>query len=557
MDNQQLKKTKMRNTLKYTFLSAVFLGFVACDVDNTLPEIKGDAENTIALEAGSADFSKYVAVGASFTAGFTDGALFKAAQENSFPNTLAKKFAMVNGGTFVQPLMNDNIGGFTIGGVVKGDPRFYFNGSGPTRLSATPTTEISSIQTGAFNNMGIPGLKSYHLGVKGYGALAGLPNANPYFIRMASSPMASVLEDVMAQAPTFFSLSEIGGNDVLTYSAAGGVGADQTGNVDPTTYGPADITDPNVFAAAFSGTVDALTAGGAKGVIANLPYITSLPYFTTVPHAPLDPSDPAFGAQIPTLNSVFGAINGVFAAIGVPERAIVFVTDAANPVIIKDEALDDKTAQIVGALLASPTFPPFVANFGLPTDATTLQKVAGLLGSYYGQARQATAKDLLVLPSSSIIGKVNTASVQSLMAQGLPQQLAGMFSAEGVSLPLEDKWVLTEDESTKVKIATDAYNVTIKNVADAKGLAFVDFNAILQEASTTGLNYDTYNLTTSLVTGGLVGLDGIHLTGRGYALMANKMLEAIDNTYGSNFVEAKDGLAKANDYPTNYSPTLQ
>ena len=177
----------MRNTLKYTFLSAVFLGFVACDVDNTLPEIKGDAENTIALEAGSADFSKYVAVGASFTAGFTDGALFKAAQENSFPNTLAKKFAMVNGGTFVQPLMNDNIGGFTIGGVVKGEPRFYFNGSGPTRLSATPTTEISSIQTGSFNNMGIPGLKSYHLGVKGYGALAGLPNANPYFIRMASS----------------------------------------------------------------------------------------------------------------------------------------------------------------------------------------------------------------------------------------------------------------------------------------------------------------------------------------------------------------------------------
>ena len=38
--------------------------------------------------------------------------------------------------------------------------------------------------------------------------------------------------------------------------------------------------------------------------------------------------------------------------------------------------------------------------------------------------------------------------------------------------------------------------------------------------------------------------------------MANKMLEAIDATYGSNFAAGKDGLAKADNYPTNYSPTL-
>ncbi|WP_420552155.1 SGNH/GDSL hydrolase family protein [Tenacibaculum aiptasiae] len=552
----------MKNTLKYTFLSALFLGVVACDVDNTLPEIKGEAESTIPLDAGTADFSKYVAVGASFTAGFTDNALFIASQENSFPNTLAKKFAMVGGGTFTQPLMNDNIGGLLFGGMQNADgsfgPRLYFNGAGPVGLQATSTTEVGNIQTGPFNNMGVPGAKSYHLGVNGYGALAALPNANPYFVRMASSPTASILQDVLAQSPTFFSLSEIGGNDVLGYAIAGGTGVDhnETGNLNPATYGSADITNSNVFAAAFSGTVDALTATGAKGVVANLPYITSLPHFTTVPYAPLDPTDASFAAQIPTLNNVFGAINGVFAAIGVPERAITFSTTAASPVVIKDESLDNKTAEIVGALLASPTFPGFVASFGLPTDPLTLQKVAGLLGTYYGQARQATDKDLLVLPSRSIIGTVNTSSVAFLVGQGLPQTLAGMFSAEGVSLPLEDKWVLTENEVAKLKSATDAYNATIKAVADAKGLAFVDFNTILQQASTTGLSFDTYNLTTTFVTGGLVSLDGVHLTGRGYALMANKMLEAIDATYGSNFTKGKDGLAKADSYPTNYSPTL-
>ncbi|WGH74795.1 G-D-S-L family lipolytic protein [Tenacibaculum tangerinum] len=549
----------MKNTIKYTFLSALFLGFTACDVDNSLPEIEGEAENTIALQAGSADFSNYVAIGASFTSGYTDGALFMAAQQNSFPNILASKFEMVGGGDFTQPMMDDNIGGLVMGPNVIQEPRFYFNGSGPARLSATPTTELTNIKAGPYNNMGVPGLKSFHLGFEGYGALAALPNANPYYIRMASAPMSSVIKDALMQQPTFFTVSEIGGNDVLGYSIAGGAGEDhnETGNIDPTTYGTNDITNSNVFAAVFSGTVDALTAAGAKGVVANLPYVTSLPYFTTIPYAPLDPSNPDFGAQIPTLNSVYGAINGVFAAIGVPERAIVFATDAASPVVIKDESLEDKTAQIVGALLASPTFPPFVASFGLPTDATTLQKVAGLLGTYYGQARQATENDLIVLPSSRIIGTVNTSSVGFLMSQGLPQQLAGMFSVEGVSLPLEDKWVLTEDEVGRVKTATDSYNATIKAVAEAKGLAFVDFKAVLQEASTVGLEFGTYNLNTSLVTGGLVSLDGIHLTGRGYALMANEILSAIDATYGSNFTVGKDGLAMPDDHPTNYSPTLQ
>ena len=62
-------------------------------------------------------------------------------------------------------------------------------------------------------------------------------------------------------------------------------------------------------------------------------------------------------------------------------------------------------------------------------------------------------------------------------------------------------------------------------------------------------------MSTSLVFGGLVSLDGIHLTSRGYALMANKILEAIDAKYGSNF-GASGNFAKANNYPTNYPPGI-
>jgi len=557
----------MKKTIKYTFISALFLGLAACDVDNTLPEIKNPEVPVVNLDKGSADFSNYISVGASFTAGFTDGALFAIGQQNSFPNILASKFKMGNGGDFNQPLMGDNIGGLlnpaTNMAAPNAEPRFYFDPTTrtPKRLTDKPGTILGAPATNApnFHNYGIPGAKSYHFVADGYGNPAGLvtvpPTANPYFVRMAPT-QSTVIAEAASKAPTFFTMSEVGGNDVLGYAISGGIGTDQTGNIDPRTYGGSDITDPNVFAQTFTGMVNALTGTGAKGVVATVPYITSLPYFTTVPHNPLDPRTNAdLKAQIPTLNTVYGAINAVFIGAGQADRVIEFKYTQGNPVVIIDEDAPNLTAIITGALNANPQFPAFVQQFGLPAAASPL--VAELLGATYGKARPAKAEDLIILPSSSIIGEVNKANVEALKAKGLPEALAAQFSAEGVTLPLADQWVLTPQEQASIKTATDAYNTTIENVVNGNAnLALVDFKAILEEAS-KGIIFDEFNVNTSLVFGGLVGLDGIHLTGRGYALMANKILESIDGKFGSNFKDATNGLAKAADYPTNYSPALK
>lgn len=538
---------KTFKNIKYIGLLAVAISFTACsdekDFEELLDQPPTQEANLPALTSGSADFSTFVSLGASFTAGFTDGALFIAAQENSFPNTLSNKFAMTNGGAFNQPLMEDNIGGLLLGGNVVANPRLFFNGTGPEVLPATPTTDVGNslaADGSIFENVGVPGAKSTHIGLNGYASL------NPYFGRFANSPTVSMLEYAIAQNPTFFTLSEIGGNDVLGYATSGGESDTTSDNYDP-------ITPTTTFDFVFNDMVNQLTAVTPNGVVTNVPYITDLPHFTTVPHNPLDPTNPDFGPQIPLLNSIFGALNPIFEAVD-PARAIVFSTTEASPVVIKDETLDDISAIISAQLNASPTFPAFIAQFGLPAQAAPL--VANLLGATYGQTRQATPADLLVLPSSSIIGTVNEANVGALMGQGLPQALAGQFSVEGVSLPLEDKWVLLPSEQDEIQTATDAYNATIANVASTKGLALVDLNGILSQASSTGIMFDDYNLTTNLATGGLVSLDGIHLTARGYALMANKFLEAIDLTYGSNFI-ASGNVAKAEDFGVTYSPTLQ
>jgi len=105
---------------KYIGLLILALTVTACnDVDSVLEDNNIIVEEELVLPeltTGSADFSNYVALGASFTSGFTDGALFVAAQQNSFPNILSQQFESVGGGAFAQPLMNDNFGGLSFGG---------------------------------------------------------------------------------------------------------------------------------------------------------------------------------------------------------------------------------------------------------------------------------------------------------------------------------------------------------------------------------------------------------------------------------------------------------
>ena len=123
-------------------------------------------------------------------------------------------------------------------------------------------------------------------------------------------------------------------------------------------------------------------------------------------------------------------------------------------------------------------------------------------------------------------------------------------------MPLEDKWVVIPDEKTQIKNATAGYNASIQAAATSAGYAFVDANAFMQQLAAGGVTDGDHTLTANLVTGGAFSLDGVHPTSRGYALIANLFMKAIDATYGSNF-EASGNLVDIGDYPTNYSPLLQ
>lgn len=499
------------------YIAVLALGLASCE-----PELDNPVEENF-YTSGSADFSNYVAVGNSLTAGFADGALYITAQNESYPSIMAQQFGLVGGGDFNQPLMADNLGGLKLSGSQIANNRFVLsvdaNGNpGPAILAGDPSTDITNVLSGSFNNMGVPGAKSFHLVAPGYGNVAGVPTgqANPYFVRFASEPNATVVGDAIAQSPTFFSLW-IGNNDVLSFATSGGVGVDQTGNLDPTTYGSNDITDPNVFANVYSTQVDLLTGTGAKGVLVNLPDVTSLPFFTTVPFAPLSPANPDFGPLIPTLNATYAQLNGAFAFLGVPERSISFATDAASAVVIRDESLVDISAQLTQVLIGG----------GLDTPTATI------FGLQYGQARQATASDLLLLTSSGVIGQLNQTRLDQLLAFGVPAADAAQLSVNGVTWPMEDQWVLTASEQASISTAQASYNATIEALAGVNDLAFVDARSVLQQVASGGLPFDGGVVTSTFVTGGGFSLDGVHPTPRGYALTANTIIDAINAKYGS------------------------
>lgn len=486
----------MKKILALLAFFALFI--ISCSSDDNAPldptPIEPTPEN---YTAGSADFSNYVAVGNSLTAGYSDNALFIDGQTASYPNMLATSFAVAGGGEFKIPFVADNLGGLTLGGQSITANRLilsFVSGSpSPVPKEGTGTTEVSNVLDGPFNNMGVPGAKSFHLAAPGYGNVAGVATgaANPYYARIASSPGATVIGDAAAQNPTFFSLW-IGNNDILSFATSGGAGVDQTGNLDPATYGSNDITDPNVFASVYNGFLQALTAQGAQGVVSNIPNVTDIPYFTTVPYNPV----PLDADTATLLNGAYAAYNGGLAQLQglgaitaeeVARRTISFSAGETNAVVLIDEDLTDLTA-----------FNPALVNM-----------------------RQATKDDLLVLTSRNVIG--------SLANPDNPT------SINGVAVPLADQWVLTPEEQESVATALAAYNQTIAGLAAQYDVAFVDTNAFLNTFAINGVPLaDGSTASATFGTGGGFSLDGVHPSPRGYALLANLFIEAIETKYGAD-----------------------
>ncbi|RYY10100.1 MAG: hypothetical protein EOO36_21135 [Cytophagaceae bacterium] len=154
-----------------------------------------------------------------------------------------------------------------------------------------------------------------------------------------------------------------------------------------------------------------------------------------------------------------------------------------------------------------------------------------------GTVREATDADYILLTAQAVIG-TPTPGVALPVGIGYSATLAN---------PLPSQYVLDTDEAAAVVARTTELNTVIRGEATARGLALFDANVYFQGIAASGLVTNGVSNTTGFITGNLFSLDGVHPTSRGYALVANEIIKAINAQYGASVPQVN---------PNNYSGVL-
>ncbi|WEK19764.1 MAG: SGNH/GDSL hydrolase family protein [Candidatus Pedobacter colombiensis] len=250
----------MNSTYFYkSALALAILGLASCK-----PSIE-----TFTPSKGTADFTRYIAIGNSLTAGYADGGLYLEGQQNSFPGMIAEQMKAVGGGSFSTPFFPadkaNGTGYLKLTALVNGVPTITTETSNLAIVGQVGAVTLYTKYTGEINNYGVPGIRLVDARTPGYA------NANGLYERLltgayGTNPTA-YLDFATAKPWTFFS-NWLGNNDILGYASAGATGTPPT--------------DKALFTREYNAVIDKLTSTGAKGVVATIPNVTSTAYFNTV-----------------------------------------------------------------------------------------------------------------------------------------------------------------------------------------------------------------------------------------------------------------------------------
>lgn len=230
--------------------------------------------------AGQADFTKFIAIGNSLTAGFADGGLYLEGQQVAFPNLIAEQLTQVGNTGFNSPFFTEaqrnGSGYLSLKALVNGQPQMENVTTELAVRGLNPEEKpLYTKYTDEIHNYGVPGMRLDMAFFPGIGTVMG----NPFFERLlpdGTSPAYTYMEHVTKQDHTFFTFW-LGNNDVLGYATNGAVTEDAS----------SVLTEVSTFRTRLTDFISALTANDQKGVLATIPDVTSVPFFTTVTHTAL------------------------------------------------------------------------------------------------------------------------------------------------------------------------------------------------------------------------------------------------------------------------------
>jgi hypothetical protein len=522
-------------SIKYSIYALTFLLVGSCnqeviDLQDPEPPAPVCTSCPAGATAGTASFAKFVTIGNGFVAGFQAGALYNNGQENSMAKMVATQLKCAGGSaTFNQPDIN-SVNGYNLQSSVPGvivlgrmvlfDP----DGSGPRSASPTPaafpgssvtcpasvttpalpapynTADLPTAFTGAtktaMNNYGVPLIYLGQILTPTTGNPGAGAAYNPLWARFAQQPgVKSILDESLAAGGSFY-LIWAGLEDALLYAATGADGS----------Y---PLTSTANFNTQYNGMITTMLGANPtfKGVVGNIPSVSSFPYFTTVPWNTLKLT----AAQVTSLTPLSTGYNGALAQL----KAGGIISDAEYTkrlITYKTYVATDPTSA-TGVLLVDETLTDLSPYFPAELD-------------HMARARQATSKDLIPLAAGAVLGTCYSGQATALF---------------GVSFPVGDKHVLRYEEIVEVETAIGGYNAIIDAAIAGSNnrLALADVktayaNLLTASVVTKGTVINGVTVASSFAPpAGTFSEDGLHPNNRGNAFTANIFITAINTKFGA------------------------
>lgn len=244
----------MKRSLK--IFIGILTGFVA------ITSCENQAEEPSPSLADNSIFTKYISVGGSLTAGYTNGGLYREGQLASYPNLVAQQ-AGVKFDQALFPVEQANGTGYWA--TTQNNTSLQFDKiSDKLAITSTAPLMLAKYAGNIGNNYGLVGLRVSDVNKAGFGN-AKTQGFNPFFERIlpAGKEETSYTDFVKESNATFFTAS-IGEQDLLSYATSGG---------------KTSMTETSSFALNIQKLLDALVVNKAKGVLTNIPNVLDLPYF--------------------------------------------------------------------------------------------------------------------------------------------------------------------------------------------------------------------------------------------------------------------------------------
>lgn len=481
----------MKTMLKYGWVYVVCLGLaLACTYE--FPEEEGP------VSAGDVSFRHYVNVGGYGMSGFMHGAFYTTGQQHSVAAILHEQFLKT--GQEI-PFNQADIG------TENGYNEFYQSGTGISGKFVYRYTDYAMDEPditveegdilsdyggniGQVNDLGIPFLKSFQLN-NGEAA-----EENPYVARLNLPYGVTLTEHALTIQPEFFTIW-LGIADIFNYARSGGEGSISSV---PGEAGEFDLSPAAEFEENLTVLLEQLLSNPeTRGAIANIPDLKDLPFFFYYPYN--------------FLRITTGSI--------LASRAEYI--DAFN------QAVD------IHNLTPGAERRPYISwddNGACLSPQRLVIEDDSLCDAFY--------------PNGDPLPKIRQIEPEELVLLSLP--VAEVKTGLGWMYPLPAEYYLNKYQVQKIQVRINEFNAIISGMVShySGRLALVDLRsafALLALSSRKDVygNPGSYEehyfngvpLHFDLGLYSLVSLDGIYPNQRGNAYIANRFIEAINRSFGS------------------------